>query len=244
MRNVFDLFRKYNINTNRVASLELLNENDYDKYEKILEYLNEKELLSSKFIINRLALILDYSDIKKLRTLENILTNNKLDAYSAMYKANSIMFTDDFDNMIDVIDELGSPEYELDYIRILNQSPSLLECSKPSFIKRAINFLKTNNLDHKRICHKTGIFFEPRSLKGMGEVLSIFKKLFGNELGEELIYKSPSVLAKGSASTIKENFDFISSILGKEKTIEYFSDYTSLLYKASNTRMKENYEML
>jgi len=244
MERILELIESYGISRNRVPHHEQLEVASYENAKEIMEYLYDTKLLKSKFIINKLATLLSTRTKNDLKWVENFLTVLGYDPYPIMYKANSLLFSDDRQNISEVAIELRKKEYNLDHNFVITTSSSLLTQTNAEHIKDTMNLLNKYRIDARTASLKSGLIFDKRSLKSMEEIIIILYAYYGEDEAKELLYKCPSLMAKGSPNDVKFCFGFFEAIMGKEKTQEYFKEYTSLLSRVNKDRLTSNYNTL
>ena len=244
METRIELLKKYGVDVNRVASIELLETVEPYHIEDMLIYLKENELLRSKFVINALANIITTTTVSNLQTVKEILETNGYDSYSILYKANKVMLTNNFDKMKDVIKELQKEEYKLNHKKIINGASSLLVTSNKDFIKDVIALLKKYDLDIVTVANKSGLIFDPRPIKGMEDILLALTVNLGKDLTTTLIYKCPSIIIKGNAKDIGNIIDFLKEKLGDKQAIDYITEYPSVIGRCSENKIREIYSLL
>ena len=105
MERVIELLKRYDISANRVISLELLKYKSDQQITDMLDYLQETELLKSKFIIHSLASIINSTNVPNIKKVKKILDDHGYDSFTILYKANKVLTTSSFTKMEDVITE-------------------------------------------------------------------------------------------------------------------------------------------
>ena len=241
MENILKLIESYGINLSRVPSLELLDDSEYQKYKDMMKYLHDSSLLKSKYIINKLALILTSTDVDNLKGLEQILTSNGLNAYDIMYKANGLLTFNNPTRTQDIIDELKVDTHDLDYKKILHNYSTVIIRTSPKQIRRAIETLRTHSLDPRRITSSSADILNKGSLNFTSDVIKVIYDYYGEDEGKELLYKCTSLLSKGNPDEIKGILEFFESKIGKEKTKEYFKNNASLLARGHKDKIIKTY---
>lgn len=239
-----ELLKKYGVDVNRVASLELLETVSVTDIEGMLIFLNENELLRSKFVINALANIIKNTTVSNIKTVKEILDSNGYDSYSILYKANKVILTSNFDKINDVIQELQKEEYHIDHKKIINGASSLLVTSNSDFIKDVTKLLRKYNLDITTVSNKSGLIFDPRPIQGMEDILLALTLNLGKDLTQTLIYKCPSIIIKGSAKDIGNIIDLLKEKLGEQEAIDYIIEYPSVIGRCSENKIREIYSLL
>lgn len=244
MEKVIELLERYGVDTKRVISIELLQEWNLEHIESMLQYLDEIELLRSKYIIKDLAHIINSTNVTNIKKVKEILDTYGYDTYSILYKANKVLLTNNFTKMEDVIKELQKQEYGLNHTKIINGASSLLVTSNKDFIQDIIKVLTKHGLDIKVVSEKSGLIFDPRPMEGMEAILIALELYLGKDLTRELVYKCPSIIIKGSAENIKSVIKYLKEKLGEQEGIEYIKEYPSVVGRCSEKKIKDIYETL
>lgn len=244
MERITELLKGYGISVSRVESIELLRFKSNEEITSMLDYLNEIELLNSKFIIHALAHIISSTTVSNIKTVKQILDDNGYDSYSILYKANKVLTTSSFDKMREVIEALQKEEYHLDHTKIINNASSLLVGSNKDFIKDVIDLLSKYDLDIRLISFKSGLIFDPRPLQGMEDILIALNIHLGKELTQTLLYKCPSIIVKGSANDIGNIVSLLKEKLGDKEAIEYIKEYPSVIGRCSEKKISSIFNVL
>lgn len=244
MENILKLIESYGISLNKVPSQELLETVDYQTCKDTMKYLHDSSLLKSKFIVNKLAFILSSTNAESLRWLEETLTSNGLNAYEIMYKANGLLTFDNRNRTLEVIEELKKEEHNLDYKKVLSSYSTLIIRTSPEQIKKAVETLRNNGLDPRKVTSSSADVLDKGSLNFTEPVIRIVYNYFGEEEGKSLIYKCTSLLSKGNPDEIKSILEFFESKIGKEQTKEFFTKNTSLLARGHKEQIITTYQGL
>ena len=244
MERVIELLKRYDISANRVISLELLKYKSDQQITDMLDYLQETELLKSKFIIHSLASIINSTNVPNIKKVKKILDDHGYDSFTILYKANKVLTTSSFTKMEDVITELQKEEYGLDHTRIINNASSLLATGNKKFIKDVITLLTKYDLDIKTISFKSGLIFDPRPIEGMEDILIALNTHLGKELTQTLIYKCPSIIIKGGAKDIGNIIKLLKEKLGDQEAIDYITEYPSVIGRCSEKKIRDIFNVL
>lgn len=244
MENILKLIESYGISLSKIPNQELLEDADYETCKSIMKYLHDSSLLKSKFIINKLALILVSTNAQELKDLEQTLNSHGLNAYDIMYKANGVLFFNNTPRTNQIIEELKKEEYNLDYKKILHNYSTVIIRTSPNQIKKAIGILNEHGLDTRRITSTSADILNKGSLNFTSDVIKVIYDYYGIEEGKELLYKCTSLLSKGNPDNIKSILEFFESKIGKERTKEYFKNNASLLARGHINRIVDTYNGL